>query len=365
MPAYKNTDNNTWYVKFRYKNWKDETKWVTKRGFATKRDAVQYEMAFKLRQAGNLDMPFAEFVEVYKLDIQPRIRESTWATKENIINSKLLSYFRNKKVSEIRAIDVIRWQNEMLMFRNDRGEPYSKVYLKTVHNQLSAILNHAVRYYELQNNPARLAGNMGSKTGAEMQIWTQTEYMKFSEAMMDKETSYYAFEMLYWCGIREGELLALTPSDFDFGKGIVRVTKSYQRLFGRDITSEPKTPKGKRTIKMPEFLIEEIQEYIELLGDIGHDERMFVITKYYLYHEMNRGSKEAGVKRIRVHDIRHSHVSLLIDMGFSAVAIAERLGHESIDITLRYAHMFPSVQKEMADQLNFIRKEEHHVGEKL
>ena len=65
---------------------------------------------------------------------------------------------------------------------------------------------------------------------------------------------------------------------------------------------------------------------------------------------------EAGVKRIRIHDLRHSHISLLIDMGFTALAIADRVGHESIDITYRYAHLFPTRQAEMADKLDMERK---------
>ena len=76
------------------------------------------------------------------------------------------------------------------------------------------------------------------------------------------------------------------------------------------------------------------------------------MTKSYLHHEMERGSKLAGVKRIRIHDLRHSHVSHLIELGFSALAIADRVGHESIDITYRYAHLFPSTQIEMADKLD-------------
>ena len=94
-----------------------------------------------------------------------------------------------------------------------------------------------------------------------------------------------------------------------------------------------------------------------MLYDVGLDDRMFPVTKSYLHREMNRGAKEAGVKRIRIHDIRHSHVSLLIDMGFSATAIADRVGHESIDITYNYAHLFPSKQAEMADKLDMERGE--------
>ena len=85
-------------------------------------------------------------------------------------------------------------------------------------------------------------------------------------------------------------------------------------------------------------------------------DRIFTVTKSYLHHEMDRGAKAAGVKRIRIHDLRHSHISLLIDMGFSAVSIADRVGHESIEITYRYAHLFPSKQKEMANRLDDLGK---------
>ena len=106
---------------------------------------------------------------------------------------------------------------------------------------------------------------------------------------------------------------------------------------------------------MPQFLVEEIQDYLKMLYDVGENDRMFTVTKSYLHRELDRGAKEAGVKRIRIHDSRHSAVSLLIDTGFSATAIADRVGHESIDITYNYAHLFPSKQTEMAEKLNMER----------
>lgn len=230
------------------------------------------------------------------------------------------------------------------------------VYLKTLHNQLSAVFNHAVRHYNLKVNPAAQAGNMGKPKGREMLFWTKAEYLKFAEAMMDKPLSYYAFEMLYWCGVREGELLALTPGDFDFEKQTVTISKSYQRIKGKDVITDPKTPKSNRVIQMPAFLCEEMRDYIKSLYGVKPTDRIFTVTKSYLHREMDRGAKEAGVKRIRIHDLRHSHISLLIDMGFTALAIADRVGHESIDITYRYAHLFPTRQAEMADKLDMERK---------
>ena len=228
----------------------------------------------------------------------------------------------------------------MLNHKDENGKPYSPVYLKTVHNQLSAIFNHAVRYYNLRENPCKKAGSMGKKKNREMMFWTKEQYLKFAEVMMDKPLSFYAFEM---------------PADFDFEKRTVSINKSYQRLNGQDLITTPKTEKSNRVITMPQFLAEEIQDYIKMLYGIGPDDRMFTVTKSYLHREMDRGAKEAGVPRIRIHDIRHSAVSLLIDMGFSATAIADRVGHESIDITYNYAHLFPSKQAEMADKLNMER----------
>ena len=165
--------------------------------------------------------------------------------------------------------------------------------------------------------------------------------------------------------IHQGNMI-LYESKYIEGKKnpTVSITKSYQRLNGRDLITTPKTEKSNRVIRMPKFLVQEIQDYLKMLYGIGPEDRMFQVTKSYLYREMKRGSKEAGVKCIRVHDIRHSAVSLLIDMGFSATAIADRVGHESIEITYNYAHMFPSRQAEMADKLDVERGIEN-VSKKL
>ena len=358
MAAFKNKDNGTWYVQFRYTDWKGERQQKLKRGFATKKEAQAWEREFLMEKQADINMTFESFVGLYEKDIKPKLKLNTWMTKESIIQKKILPYFRKRKLSEITAKDIIDWQNEIRGLTDNNGKPLSTTYLKTVHNQLSAIFNHAIRYYGLQVNPAQRAGNMGTEERREMLFWTKEEYTKFSEVLMDKPMSFYAFEMLYWCGIREGELLALTPADFDFEKGTVSINKSYQRLNGQDIVTTPKTKKSNRVIQMPQFLCEEMQDYLKQLYGAEPDSRIFPVSKYYLHHEMDRGCKESGVKRIRIHDLRHSHISLLIDMGFTALAIADRVGHESIDITYRYAHLFPTRQTEMANKLDLLRTEE-------
>lgn len=129
------------------------------------------------------------------------------------------------------VIHVIAWQNELLAAFKDEGkeEKYSQDYLRTIQAQLTAIFAHAVKYYNLPKNPSSLAGNIGKEVPKEMQFWTKDEYLKFAEVMMDKPRSYYAFELLYWTGIRSGELLALTLSDFDFKKQTLRINKTFHR----------------------------------------------------------------------------------------------------------------------------------------
>lgn len=352
MAVYKDNATGTWRVIYRFTNWKGERKQTQKRGFATKREAQAWEHEAMLKQGAKLDMTFGSFFEVYEADKKQRVKESTWESKSHVIRTKILPYFENRKIEEIEAKDVIAWQNELMAYRDEKGKPYSADYLRTIHAQLTAIFNHAVNFYNLPYNPARRAGTIGSEAVKEMDFWTKEEYLKFSEAMMDKPRSYYAFEMLYWCGMRSGELLALTPADIDFEKQTVTISKTFHRSKGRDIITSPKTKKSNRTIKMPPFLCEEMQEYIKMLYDIKPDERLFTVTKSYLNHEMERGAKQAGVKKIRVHDIRHSHASLLISMGEKPLIIKERLGHEKIQTTPgTYRHLYPNSNFDVAKKL--------------
>ena len=308
MSVYKDKKYNTWRVVYRYVDWTGKMKQCQKRGFKNKRDAVKWEKETLDRLNGNTDMTFASFVERYTEDMKPRLKENTWHTKEHVIRTKFLPYFGKRKLSEIKSQDILRWQNELTTHTDENGKPFSPVYLRSVSSQLSCLFNHAVKYYGLPANPVKKAGHMGTKKSREMLFWTREEYEKFSEAIMDKPLAYYAFEMLYWCGLREGELLALTPSDFDFEKRTVSVSKTYTRLNRKDVITTPKTEKSNRTVQMPQNVCDKMRDYIQSLYKPEPDERIFPFTKYFLTSEMQRGSKAAGVKRIRIHDLRHPYV---------------------------------------------------------
>ncbi len=131
MGAYKDK-NGTWYAQFRFTNWKGEADRKTKRGFATKKEALEWEREFLTQSAGNLEMTFEAFYELYKKNLQDRLKKNTWKMKTSVIESKILPYFKKKRMCDIKPRDIVAWQNIMLQTCDDNGEPYSPVYLKTI-----------------------------------------------------------------------------------------------------------------------------------------------------------------------------------------------------------------------------------------
>ena len=205
MAAYKDEARGTWYVSFHYNDWTGKNKRKLKRGFRTRKEALEYEQKFLLQQATNLDMRVEDFYKLYEEDLKPKLKLNTWRTKDVIFQKKLIPYFKDKKMNEISPADIIKWQNEMIKKRQADGKPYKPTYLKTMQSELSAIFNHAVRFYNLRENPVKKAGTIGKGKADEMDFWTKEEYLKFIECVKDKPISYYAFQILYWCGIREGD----------------------------------------------------------------------------------------------------------------------------------------------------------------
>ncbi len=345
--AEKDPKTGKWLIQYRYTDWQGNRKKSTKRGFDTKREANEWLRQFLVTQQADFNMLFEDFLKIYYADMETRLRENTMRTKKYIIDLKVLPYFGKLKMNEIKAPDIRKWQNKLMQ------EGYAPTYIRSIHNQVSALFNYAVKYYDLPNNPCRKAGSIGKKDAEEMQFWTPEEFSKFIDCIMNKQQSYMAFMTLYWTGLRLGEILALTVDDVNFEKRTVSITKSYQRMSGRDVVTEPKTSASIRKITIPQFLVIDLQDYINSMYGVQGNDRLFPVTKYYLEHEMQRGIKASGVKRIRLHDLRHSHASMLVEMGFSPLEIAKRLGHEKIETTLNtYSHLYPNSQEKLADRLN-------------
>ena len=352
MPAYKDEKTGKWFAKFYYTNWQGIKKQKWKRGFATKKEALGFERDFLEKQSANPDMTFQNLYEIYMEDMAARLKQSTLLTKKTVLQTHILPFFGSKPINEIKASDVRRWQAKLMSSPNN----YSQTYLKKINTELNSIINYAKRFYDLNTNPCGKAGTIGKAKAEEMDYWTYDEYIAFREGVKDKPLSYICFEVLYWTGMREGELLALSPADIDLDNKIISINRTYQRIGGKDVFTSPKTRKSKRKIPIPDFLCQELSDYIQSRYMLDADERLFPVTKSYLSHEMIRGCKNTGVKKIRIHDIRHSHASLLINQGCDALMLADRLGHEKVSTTLNtYSHLFPHKQQELVHSLESLQ----------
>ena len=361
MSVTKDKTTGKWMSQIRVTDWTGKTIHKKKRGFLTKKEALAWEQEYRNIANASMGMLFKDFAELYFKDMGARLKSSTMANKRLLYRVKILPYFGERPMNEITAADIRKWQNELFSGQVS-GHSYSTIYLKTINHQLTAIFNYAVKYYNLRENPCLKAGTPGSGHAEEMQFWTKEEFLAFLKGFEQEDTPYTIFMTLYYTGMREGELLALTPADIDFRESVIRINKTYQRLDKRDIITTPKTPKSKRVITISPALCTCLEKYLKAHA-FAPSERMFPYTKSYLYRKMVEGCKQTGVKRIRVHDIRHSHASLLVEMGFSPLLIAERLGHERVQTTMNtYSHLYPNKQAEVAKQLEDYMAGVHESG---
>ena len=470
MPAYKDEKQNTWYCQFYYEDWQGNKKKKQKRGFKTKKEALEWERNYKLSANANMDMTMGAFIEIYFRDKAGELKERSAKNKRYMIEAHVLPYFENKPMNSITPSDIIQWQNEIrakgfsqtylrmiqnqitalfthasniynlannpckrvkrmgkadadklefwtkeeydrfisgievgsryyvifeilfwtgcrenkrymieahvlpyfenkpmnsitpsdiIQWQNEiRAKGFSQTYLRMIQNQITALFTHASNIYNLANNPCKRVKRMGKADADKLEFWTKEEYDRFISGIEVGSRYYVIFEILFWTGCREGEMLALTKSDIDFTENRISISKTYYRTERKDVITTPKTEQSVRVIDIPQFLTQEIRDYVDKLYELPDDERIFPIVAEAVQHKLKHNCEKTGVKKIRVHDIRHSHVAYLINQGVQPLIIKERLGHRDIKITLNtYGHLYPNQQRQVADMLNQQRTE--------
>ncbi len=352
MTVYKRTSKKTgrvtWYTIFYYSDWTGSRRQKKKEGFKKQADAKEFERSFLERVAGNPDMTFQALSDLYMQDYKEHYRPTSYENRRFSLDSYVLPYFKDLPINAITPGIVRKWQTVRIS-----ANTHAPSSLRSMHATLSAVLNFAVKYYGLPNNPARLAGTMGKEKSRPLQFWTLAEFKQFQDVVKDNTLYYTIYTTLFYTGIRKGELLALTLADFDFAAGTLTISKTYRRLRGQDLIQPPKTEKGNRTIAVPPFLLDVIRYYASQIYGLEPNQRLFENTSVpSLKYNLDKYADLTELKRIRVHDLRHSHASLLIEQGFSPLVIKERLGHEDIQTTLNtYSHLYPSKQDEISARL--------------
>lgn len=345
MPTYYDETTKTWFCKFYYTDYTGAKKQKKKRGFKLQREAKEWERTFLDKQTRNLNMSFESFVNLYTEDMAHRLKPKTLLTKDNIIKNHILPYFRDRNINDITAIDIRQWQNLLL------NKNYSQAYLKKVNAQLNAIFNYATSYYDLKNNPCKKAGSIGSHKSKEMEIYTFQEFQQLM-ANIDDPIDFAIFNTFYYTGMRKGELFALQKKDIDLINGVIDINKSYQRIAKEDLITTTKTPKSVRKIEIPKHLVNILKTYI---GSIyGVNDETYIFMPYYTRTRgrLKIAQDKAKLHEIRIHDFRHSHASLLIELGYSPLLVADRLG-DNVETTLKvYSHLYPNKQSELVKKLD-------------
>ena len=327
MSVYQDKKRKTFYVSVPYVNWQGEHKQKVMRGFKTKKEAKEAERQFLESYSQQPNMSFSVLYDEYMHDCRIRLKLKTIRTKEHIYRASILPFFGDMNICDITPAHVRKWENEII-------QRCALTTQKVYYEQLNAIFNFAVKYKGLRLNPAVLAGTMGATKADQHNFWTREEFQQVIERIDDLQTR-AAYTLLFYSGMRMGELLGLNIGDYDREQHTISVNKNLARIEGRDIIDTPKTRYSVRVISIPSLVCKLLDAHIEMLYNPKPSDRLFLtMSEWKLRQRLYKAAAKADVKRLKVHELRHSHASLLMNMECLPKAISERLGHSDIKITL-------------------------------
>ena len=342
MPSYK-SERGTWYCAFYYTDWHSKRKKKKKEGFKTKRAAQDWERKFLEQFSGTPDISFDMLVQAYLKDLKINVKASTYHIRVIIVGSRILPYFKEFPISAIDKRIVNEWKNSLIKSK------FKPAYIRTVFRMLSTIFNYAVKYYNLPHNPCHGIGPL-PQPEKRVDYWTISEFRQFA-AGLKKPCHIMLYYLLFWTGMRVGEAMALKWDCIDLKAKEISIQKTLVRINKRDIISEPKTQSSKRVISLPQFIVDMLKDY-KTMSKYGSS-FLFPMKYTSLLSNFHTVSNRQGVKRIRIHDLRHSHASLLINAGFTPIEVADRLGHASANITLNtYSHFYSDNRSNVAARIN-------------
>lgn len=330
-----------------------------------KKDAKAYEITFLAKLATNPTVPFEILAEKYLENCKNKaLKITTLSNKDYLIRKHILPIFKDKAIGDIDTYMIAEWQRGLY----ESSEVYAPTYIHNINNLLKYIFDYAVKIYKLPSNPVRICGSIGKARNNHMDYWTPDEFSLFTTALQDtkrnrsaqikrktdEHTLSVAFTILFYCGLRVGELLALTHNDIDLESSRLSITKTYKRFKGTDLILQPKTKASVRNIKMPAIVHKMLSEYLLKLPSDNPQERIFQAISYNsLYRAIHSEAKLLGLKEIRVHDLRHSCASMLANAGCDYEQIKAFLGHNDVRVTLNiYTHLYPHKFDDIANKID-------------
>jgi len=351
MGYYKDKERGTWYVEVRYKDIYGSSRKKKKRGFKKASEAKKWEAEFLNSLHSDPEINFNNLYKKYFEDLKLRCKPSTLHIREINFKKHFLPYFGEMKIKEISPLTIRKWQNKILV------ENYSESFMTTLHRQLTSFFNYAIKFYNLKSNPCSIAGKVKvSKPVNEMKIWTLQDFNLFLSNIKNSEVK-LAFEILFFTGMRIGELMALNFSDVNYSNNTIKISKSYYKITGKEAITTPKTDSSNRDIICPIFLLKNIKTYYETLYNKIPDQKIFTFAKDNLRHYVRKYSKILNIPKIRIHDFRHSYASYLLHKNVNILAISKQLGHKDVKLTLSiYSHLLPESNDYLKEILNNMDK---------
>lgn len=369
MPVYKYEDSKhrvRWLASFYYYDAFKKRHHTTKRGFLHERDAKKYEHDFLAKYTSEPTITLKQLIEEYLEYLKPRRKPSTYSNRCYLLNRHVIPILGNIQIKDITPKSIIKWQN-LLTKKN-----YKPTYLYQICTLLGGVLTFGMKTQGLKSNALWQAGKIGKARSIRNNIWSLEQFQAFIDCLrndkinrsnqikriVDTNSLVVAYNVLFFGGVRLGELLALTKNDIDFDHDTIHITKSYQKLHGVDIISTPKTPSSIRTVDLPRKIMDLLQDYLNRLPpDFPPDKRIFfLLGKNNLGRPLKSTARLAGVPEICIHDLRHSHASLLYSLSIPAKEASIRLGHAKIQTTLDvYTHISHAGQA-IATQLDNLIK---------
>lgn len=331
----------------------------TKRGFKTQKDAQNWRLKMladfgKNSTSANSSMSFKIFLDDYFIPYyKGYVGERTFDMA--LPKLKKLDYFGNMKLNAITAPCIQKWQNSLFTVG------LSSNYIRSIHQIFQQILDQAVKLGMLPNNPAKIVGNV-KKEKPKTDFWTPEEFQKFISTFDTSDTyehlKFVTFWFFYMTGVRSSELLALNWSDIDFEKKTVSINKSLYYKSQRNWKYKPtKSRASNRLLALDDDTLKVLSDWKSIQSKTGKIDFVFSLnglpqTKGTWGRNIKKHSEYAGVKRIRVHDLRHSQASLMLSLGMSLLQVQDRLGHDDEKTTLgTYSHLYPNAMREVANQL--------------
>lgn len=353
MASFEKGKNGKWSVRFRTI---EEGMVVHKRlsGFSSKRDADAAYINYLAEHPADgtalpNDLTVDELYTYYKNYIAKRNKETSVDTVSGTLEKYAIPFFEGRKVRKLKSVDIVNWQNYLL------SQCKSQQYCIKIFAYFNTMLNFGEKYYDLPNIARRVGNFKRTQKPHQMQIWTETEFKQFI-SVVDNLTYKTLFSFLYLTGCRKGEALALSWADINLDGGIVHIEKHCDfHVKGEPykIFNTPKNLYSIRDVYLPNNLLELLKQH-KAAQKAKQSDFVFCgkapLPAETMRREFHRYADIAGVKRIRIHDLRHSHASFLISKGQDIVTVAHRLGHKDIVQTLNtYSHFMPNKQKEMLE----------------